>query len=386
MSKTVKIKLKGKPENYEIKIGHGFLENCGDQIRNSPTEMASKIAIVSNRKVFRLYGKAVENSLKKSGFKVFVRLIGDGEKYKNFSVLEKTLKFFSENKLTRTDAILALGGGVVGDLTGFAASVYLRGISFIQMPTTLLSMIDSSVGGKTAVNSRFGKNLIGTFYQPDAVLIDPQVLQTLAPREITAGFCEAVKQGAISGQNLFNQTADFLKKYPVENFKKYSSDENFHDDLQNLLASQIAFKAKIVAGDEYENVNRTDFRSRKILNFGHTIAHALEKITDYSYFKHGEAVGYGILAAGEISKTVANFNQNELKSLNDVVRMTGTLPAADNIETEKIIQAFAFDKKQIGESLQWILLEAIGKPKILQNRDIPNQVIKKSLEKVLKNK
>lgn len=385
MSKTVKINFNEKANDYEIRISHHCLEKCGDWAENSVAGKTSKIVIVSNRKVFGLYGKIVEDSLKKSGFEVFAHLIGDGEKYKNFSVLEKSLGFLSEKRLTRTDALIALGGGVVGDLTGFAASIYLRGIAFLQIPTTLLAMIDSSVGGKTGVNSKSGKNLIGTFYQPRGVLIDPSVLKTLPRRELTAGFCEAVKQGAIASRKLFNQTANFLEKYQIKTFKNYFSDEVFQNNLQDLLAAQIAFKAEIVAGDQYENVSRTDSRSRKILNFGHTIAHALEKITNYSYFKHGEAVGYGILAAGEISKTVANFNQNELKSLNDVVSMTGILPAADKIETEKIIQAFAFDKKHIGNSLQWVLLEAIGKPKILQNKDIPKQVVEKSLEKVLKN-
>ena len=386
MSKIVKIKLSGKSEQYEIKIDHNCLKASGDWAREILSEPARKIALISNRKVFGLYGNKVEESLKKSGFEVFTHLIGDGEKYKNFSVLEKTLKFLSVNKFARTDALVALGGGVIGDLAGFAASIYLRGISFLQMPTTFLSMIDSSVGGKTGVNTSFGKNLIGSFYQPAGVFIDATVLQTLPRRELTAGFCEAVKQGAIADRKLFDQTASFLSRYPIQNLKKHFLKKDFQNDLENLLAAQITFKAKIVAGDEREDAGRTDSRSRKILNFGHTTAHALEKITNYSYFKHGEAVGYGILVAGEIAKTVAIFNQDDLKSLNDVVKMTGKLPATDKIEIEKVIQAFAFDKKQIGKSLQWILLESIGKPKIFRNQDIPIRVIKKSLEKVLKTK
>ena len=386
MSKIVTVRSKEKAGKYEIKIGRQLLETSGDWLRTALLEKPAKVVIVSNRKVFGLYGKAVENSFRKAGFEVFVCLIGDGEKYKSFRVLEKTLNFFSEKELLRTDAVVALGGGVIGDLTGFAASVYLRGVAFLQIPTTFLAMIDSSVGGKTAVNSEFGKNLIGTFYQPHGVLIDPSVLQTLASRELTAGLCEAIKQGAIAGVSLFDQTAAFLAKYPVKDFRKHSKDARFAVDLQNLLCAQIAFKAEIVAGDELENIDRTDSRSRKILNFGHTTAHALEKITNYSYFRHGEAVGYGILIAGEISKVIAKFDQNELNLLKDTVKLTGKLPVTDKIETEKLIQAFAFDKKQIGKSLQWILLEKIGKPKIFQSKDIPNNLIKKSIEKVLKVK
>lgn len=367
---------------YEIQFGK--IIASGDWAKEILPETAKKIVIVSNRKVFGLYGEAVKASLENTGYEAATHLIGDGEKYKNFRVLEKTLRFFSEKKLTRSDAVLALGGGVVGDLAGFAASIYLRGVSFLQIPTTLLSMIDSSVGGKTAVNTEFGKNLIGSFYQPKGVLIDVNVLKTLARRELTAGFCEAVKQGAISSPELFNQTADFLKKYPVKTFRAQFSDRDFAEDLQRLLAAQVGFKAEIVAGDEQENTNRFDARSRKILNFGHTTAHALEKVTRYKYFRHGEAVGYGMLVAGEISKRVANFSQNDLKSLNDVVRLTGKLPSTENIETDEVIKAFAFDKKQSSDSLQWILLDAIGKPKILQSKNIPDRVVRDSIEKILK--
>lgn len=384
MSKIVKVELKEKPGKYEIRIENESLNACGDWAKTILPDAARRIAVVSNKKVFSLYGKTAVESLENKGFEVLPFLMPDGEKYKSFSVLEKTLEFFGANNLKRADAIVALGGGVVGDLAGFAASVYLRGIAFLQIPTTLLAMIDSSVGGKTAVNSRFGKNTIGAFYQPGGVLIDVETLRTLPRRELTAGFCEAVKQGAIASRKLFDETAGFLENYPVDVFKKQFSKENFLDDLQNLLASQIQFKAEIVAGDERENAARADSRSRKILNFGHTVAHALEKITRYSRFRHGEAVGYGILAAGEISKIVANFNQNELKSLNDVVKLTGQLPATDKIDIRQLTEAFAFDKKQIGDSLQWVLLETIGQPKIFLNKEIPEAVIRGSLEKILR--
>jgi 3-dehydroquinate synthase len=359
-----------------------LLKTCGDWAKNCLSEKARKIVVVSNPKIFRLYGAAVKNSLEKNGFEVSVWLMKDGERHKNFRSLETALKFFSEIKLKRTDAVVALGGGVVGDLAGFAAAVYLRGIAFLQIPTTLLAMIDSSVGGKTAVNTEFGKNLIGAFHQPRGVLIDVDVLQTLPRRELTAGFCEAVKQGAIADEKLFTQTAEFLRNYSPQKFKKFFSQEDFSENLQNLIAAQVAFKAEIVSQDERESADRIDVKSRKILNFGHTIGHALEKVTGYKRFKHGEAVGYGILAAAEISKEVAKFVQDDIKSLNDVVRLTGNLPNADNIAIEDIIAAISFDKKSVGESLQWILLEKIGKPKIISDREIPKAVIAKSLKKI----
>ena len=383
IQKEISINISETSRAYKIKIGHDLLTDCGGWARNCLADSTRKIVLVSNAKVFRLYGAAVKRSLETVGFEVFVWQMKDGEKYKNLRSLENALSFFSANKLTRSDAVVALGGGVVGDLAGFAAAVFLRGIAFLQIPTTLLAMIDSSVGGKTAVNSSFGKNLIGAFHQPLGVLIDSATLKTLPRRELTAGFCEAVKQGAISDENLFNQTARFLKNYAPEKFKKHFSEQDFIVNLENLVAAQIAFKAEIVANDERESITRTDAKSRKILNFGHTVAHALEKITDYKYFKHGEAVGYGILAAGEIAKNVGIFDKDRLNLLNDVVLSVGTLPATGKIEVEKVIEAFEFDKKSSSKNLQWILLEEIGKPVIFDGKNIPHQILKKSLETVL---
>lgn len=384
MSEIVRVILGGKKHQYKIKIGNDLLANCGIWAKFCLPESAKKVAVISNPKVFSLYGETAVESLKNEGFQVFIWKMGDGEKYKNLRSLENALNFFSNCGLTRSDAVIALGGGVVGDLTGFAASIYLRGITFLQIPTTLLSMIDSSVGGKTGVNSGFGKNLIGAFHQPNGVLIDVETLKTLPRRELTAGFCEAVKQGAIADQKLFNQTSNFLKNYSPNHFKKYFSQSEFSKSLQKLIAAQVNFKAQIVTNDERETLERGDSRSRKTLNFGHTVAHALEKITDYKYFKHGEAVGYGIMAAGEIAKNVANFDQNELKLLNDVVNLTGNLPSCKDIKAEKVIEAFAFDKKNVGDSLQWILLEAIGKPKIVMNTEIPPTVISEAVKTVLR--
>jgi 3-dehydroquinate synthase len=206
-------------------------------------------------------------------------------------------------------------------------------------------------------------------------------LQTLAKRELTAGFCEAVKQGAISNGDLFEQTSLFLQKYSPNKFKKYFTDDNFLSELEKIISRQIEFKAQIVMQDEKESAERIDAMSRKILNFGHTLAHALEKITDYKRFKHGEAVGHGILFAGLLSKKLAIFNKDRLKSLNDVVHRTGNLPDLHDINSNKVFEAFAFDKKQIGESLQWVLLEDIGKPVVRQG--ISPSIVKNTLEEFL---
>ena len=370
-------------ESYDIVVDGGRLEHCGAWAGESLGATAGKIAIISNPKVYGLYGDTARKSLESSGFNVCVFLTKDGERFKNLSSLEDALEFMSTNNLARNDAVIALGGGVVGDLAGFAASVYMRGIAFLQIPTTLLAMIDSSVGGKTAINTQFGKNLVGTFYQPKGVLIDVEMLKTLAVRELTAGFCECVKQGAISGRKLFDLTGTFLEDYPVKRFKAYFDNESFIGDLEKLVKSQVEFKASVVRQDELEDIERIDPKSRKILNFGHTLAHALEKATNYRYFKHGEAVGYGILFAAEISKRLDFLDKKELILLYDVIRRTGILPDVSNIDAGKIFAAFKFDKKSTGKSFHWILLQGIGEPVILSDHLITQQTKEKAFDAML---
>ncbi len=383
--RRLKVSFENQKASYPIDIGYGGLAEIGEWSRKVLHEPKTKIGIVSNSTVFRLYGKKVQESLKTAGFETFVWVMKDGERYKSLRSAEKALKFLSENKFTRTDAIVALGGGVVGDLAGFVSAIYLRGIAFLQVPTTFLSMIDSSVGGKTGVNSAFGKNLIGSFYQPRGVLVDCLTLKTLADRELTAGFCEAVKHGAISGDNLLSQTAAFLDSFRPASKKAFFQDEQSLDLLCDLLHEQISFKASIVKQDEMEDPSRTDGRSRKILNFGHTLAHALEKVTDYRYFKHGEAVGYGILFAAEVSKMLALMDKTRVKLLNDVVHRAGVLPPLDNIDSRTVFEAFRFDKKFVSGSLQMVLLKDIGDPVIITSDQIPHTTFQKALTKLLQN-
>ena len=381
---SVKISISGQPSDYEITIGHGLLAVAGKWARKSLGKDAAKIVLVSNPTVFKLYGGQTEESLRAAGFTVSHFLMKDGETHKNLRSVESALQFFSKAGLSRTDAVVALGGGVVGDLAGFASAVYLRSVSFLQIPTTLLSMIDSSVGGKTGVNSAFGKNLIGAFHQPDGVLIDTATLQTLLTRELTAGFCEAVKQGAISGKKLLSQTGDFLSAFPPVEFPNFINDPKFQMQISDLIAAQVEFKAKIVAGDERESQSLMNGKSRKILNFGHTLAHALEKVTEYKYLKHGEAVGYGILFAAELSKSLALMDEKDVKLLNDVVHRAGKLPPLANIDSQEVFEAFKFDKKHLSGSLQMVLLKGIGKPVIRTQTDIPLSTTKSVLKKLLR--
>ena len=380
---VVPVRIGRRDSSYDISIGSALLGSAGAWASGCLGEGTNKILIVSNRKVYGLYGQAVLSSLARAGFTVEVVLIGDGERYKTLRTVETILTSLSEKRFTRTDALVALGGGIVGDVGGFAASLHLRGIPFLQIPTTLLAMVDSSVGGKTGVNTSFGKNLIGSFYQPSGVLIDIESLRTISSRDLTSGFCEAIKQGAVSGKPLFRETGRFLQNFPSDAFRKHFGKPGFAEALRDLLAAQISFKARIVQNDETESVSNISARSRKVLNFGHTFAHALEKASKYRGIKHGEAVGYGVRFATELSKRLELIDQDEVNLLNDVVHRAGVLPAINNIDPLKLFEAFRHDKKRVGNSLHWVLLRGIGRPVIVPDVEIPRSAIKSTLRAVI---
>lgn len=369
----VRVRVPARSNVYEIRIGAGTLARLGKVARRSLSPHARRIVIISNQKVFDLYGERAVQSLRAEGFNVAHWLMSDGERYKTAATLAHLLGFLSESGLERSDTVVALGGGVVGDLAGFAAAVYLRGIAFLQVPTTLLAQVDASVGGKVAVNTTAGKNLIGAFHHPRAVLIDTDTLQSLPPRELTAGWCESIKQGAAGDRQLFDKTYTFLRRHALDKAAAHS------EQLERLIAAQVAFKASIVAGDEREEVTRDDHRSRRILNFGHTTAHALEAATSFRRFRHGEAVGCGMLVAGEISKRLGLLAPSELELLRDAVRSCGRLPRADDIREDEILRRIGHDKKMIGGQLKWILLERVGRARIVDGKEIGLKLLRASL-------
>ena len=369
----LQVRTKAQPHEYEIRIGSGILAEVGDLTRSCLGAPAQRIAIISNRKVFSLYGSAVVKSLQASGFAVSHFLMGDGERHKSVRTVETALRFLNEAGLERSDGIVSLGGGVVGDVAGFAAAVYLRGLPFIQVPTSLLAQVDSSVGGKTGVNLPGGKNLVGSFHQPKAVITDIETLTTLPRRELVAGWCECVKQGAVGSRKLFKETTEFLR---------VSTESWISSRLEQLIASHCAFKASIVAADEREDPGRSDRRSRRILNFGHTIAHALETVTSYKRFRHGEAVGQGMLVAGELSKNLGLLDQTELELLREAVSLCGSLPSARDLDERAVLRAIAQDKKRTAGHVQWVLLERIGSPRIVAGKGISPTLLRKSVREV----
>lgn len=376
---SVRVRLAGRKEEYEIAVGPGLLGELGARARHCLTPDARRVVLVSDSTVFGHYGEIAIRSLSKAGFKTSFCLMQEGERSKSLRSLQRVLAGMGSAKLERQDAVVALGGGVVGDVAGFAAAIYMRGIAYLQVPTTLLAQIDASVGGKTAVNSSFGKNLIGAFHQPKHVLIDVETLRTLPQRELTSGWIECIKQGAVSSRRLFDQTVRFLGN------EKVNGRNSLDDKLTKLIAAHCSFKARIVSGDEREAVERNDYRSRRILNFGHTIAHALEFVTDYGRFRHGEGVGYGMLVAGEVSKRLGILSGSDLESLSAAIHLAGRLPPANNIRTNAIMNALGRDKKSVGGHIQWVLLERLGRARIVDGHEVAPRVLRASLRATLQS-
>ena len=372
----LEISLKQEARKSEINIGRGVRRQLGELLPLKPPRRAG---IISNKRVFDLYGREVARSLKAAGAKVFEWLMPEGERYKSFAVLEKAVTFLSENRFERNDLVVALGGGVVGDLAGFSAAVYLRGVPVAQVPTTLLAQIDSSVGGKTGINLPTGKNLVGAFHQPASVFIDTETLMSLPERELVSGFCEMVKQSLISDRSLFESTGNSLERVG------HNREFLLTSDFENLIAAHCEFKASIVTNDERESTNRSDAKSRRVLNFGHTTAHALETITNYRTFRHGEAVGYGMLVAGELSRDLGLIDSGDLKQLRDAVRLCGSLPRADKLDINQIIRALQHDKKSVDGQINWVLLEGIGRPRIVEGRLISAKSLRQSLKTGLRS-
>lgn len=375
----VKVSVPAQSFNYQIMIGRGILSTAGGKIRRCLGHQAQRLALISNKKVFNLYGPLVIESLEASGFQVSGWLMGDGERYKSLTTANTAVQFLSDHGIERTDGVVALGGGVTGDLAGFAAAIYLRGISFVQIPTTLVAQVDASVGGKVGVNLSNGKNRAGAFQQPSLVITDVEAIETLPARELTAGWCECIKQGAIGSRKLFNQTTDYLSQIKGKQIAVSSQ-------LENLIAAHCAFKASIVRTDEREDPARTDIRSRRILNFGHTVGHALEGLTGYRRFRHGEAVGWGMLVAGELSKNLGLLDKSELELLRAGIRLCGPLPSAEDLDDAAIRKTATRDKKSTGGQVQWVLLERIGRPRIVSSREIDATNLRVSIRDALRKR
>jgi len=362
---TCAIKVDIPEHAYEIAIAPGSLDQLGEQM--SKLNLGKKVLLVSNPVIFKHYGAVAIAALTKTGFEVTNYNLPPGERYKTLNSIQKLYDVALENRLERSSTIVALGGGVIGDMAGFAAATWLRGINLVQVPTSLLAMVDSSVGGKTGVNHPKGKNLIGAFYQPRFVLIDPEVLKTLPTREFKAGMAEVIKYGVIWDEELFTQLAASKHLDQLRYIKP--------EMIEYIITRSCQAKADVVSQDEKEA------GLRAILNYGHTIGHAIESVTGYNLLKHGEAVGIGMVAAGQIAVELGLWQKEDTERQNSLIQKTG-LPSQlpSGLDIQAIIDALQLDKKVKSGKVRFVLPTQIGAVKVTD--EVPTDVIRRVLEKM----
>lgn len=336
--------------SYPIHIGTGVLS----ELKLIDKHLASKhVAIISNTTVAPLYMEKVAEPLRSQGFNVVEIILPDGEQYKNSETLNTIYDALIEARCERSTTLVALGGGVIGDLTGYAAATYLRGVPFIQIPTTLLSQVDSSVGGKTGINHPRGKNMIGAFYQPKVVLIDTDTLKTLPPREFSAGVAEVIKYGLI-------RDADFFSWLESNIVRLMALDEGV---VTEAVYRSCQNKAEVVAADEKEAGERA------LLNLGHTFGHAIENGMGYGVWLHGEAVAAGTVMAADMSQRMGWLNQNEIDRIKAIFKASNLDKEPPVLGVGKYLDLMGLDKKVQDGKIRLVLQQGIGKSLITSSYD-----------------
>jgi 3-dehydroquinate synthase len=351
-----------RPRPYEAVIDHGLLQRAGTHLRGLLNDR-QRLFVVTVSPVRRKWGKKLMASLSAAGFTPQLVEVRDGERYKKLATVEELSEKLLRLGADRNAVVLACGGGVVGDLAGLLASLYMRGVDVVQIPTTVLAQVDASIGGKTGVNLRAGKNLLGTFHQPRAVLIDPAVLTSLPDRQFRAGLYEALKCGVIGNPELFRRLENIL-------VKQLRRDEA---TLEWVIAESVKLKAEVVSSDERES------GLRRVLNFGHTIGHALEAETKYRRFLHGEAIAWGMIAAAHIAATVGRIDINAARRISDAVIGLGPLPKV-GVRSRNILRLLRADKKTRDGSVHFVLPREIGKVEIVN--DVPDQVVIEAVDEL----
>lgn len=353
---SVRVSLDPKP--YEILVAKGLLNHTGQFLKALKQE--GRIAVISDTNVGPRYLETIKTSLAAEEFKVSTHLIPAGESSKSMNHVEQLCRALTAARHDRSSMVIALGGGVVGDLAGFVASIFYRGIPFVQIPTTIVAQVDSAVGGKTGVNTPEGKNLIGAFHQPSLVLTDPETLKSLPPREFREGFAEAIKHAAIRDAEMISELE--------------ALDPASQEVAPELIAKNVAIKARIVEEDEKEITG-----TRALLNFGHTIGHGIEAAMPYGHFLHGEAISLGIRAALILSQQFAGLDKKDADRILDLLEkfeLPLVLPKA--VETDRVLERIARDKKFAGGELKFVVLKKLGEAEV--TGDIPLPSIPKAIE------
>ncbi|WP_273402651.1 3-dehydroquinate synthase [Campylobacter avium] len=347
----MKIEVKLKENSYQV-----FINELKE------LEFKGKVAIISNAKVAGLHLHCLLSKIKAD--ELFIITIKDGEEYKSLATAEEILNQLFTSKLDRKSTLIALGGGVISDIVGFVASIYQRGIDFINIPTTLLACVDAAVGGKTGVNNSFGKNLIGTFKQPKAVYCESSFLKTLPQRELSAGMAEFIKMAL----SFDEKSLEFIEKLDEKDFFQNFDDETY----KQIIAKSVALKADVVSKDEKEN------SLRMLLNYGHTFAHIIENQTNYKRFLHGEAVAIGMNMANRLALNLGLLKEDEVKKVERLLDKF-KLPISYKIkDVNEFYEAFFLDKKTHNEKINFILLSKLGEAFI--KNDVPKDVLLRTLE------
>lgn len=339
----MELKVDLKDRSYPIIIEKGLINRVSEEIRK--VYKGKKIFIITDDNVNKYYGGKISESLKRNDFEVKLLSLKPGEETKNFNTLPIVYNELLDFNLTRSDLIIALGGGVIGDLAGFVASTYLRGVDFVQIPTSLLAQVDSSVGGKVAVDLDRGKNLVGSFYHPKCVLIDPEVLNTLDNRFFIDGMAEVIKYGCIKDKQFF----DYLEK--MEN------NQQLTNNMEVVIHKCCDIKRQVVENDE------KDKGERMLLNFGHTLGHAIEQYYNYTKYSHGEGVAIGMYVISKISEEKGLTKKGASQRIKDIL-VKYNLPYELDVNIEETLEAINLDKKKLGNDLNVIILKEIGNSEI----------------------
>lgn len=345
MTRSVQIEVPTASRTYLVHVGTGIVRRLGALVRSAGG--TGKCFVVSSPPIWALHGDAVTKALKSAD----TILIPDGERSKTLHTASRLYEPLIRAGADRSITIVAVGGGVIGDVVGFAASTFLRGVQLVQVPTTLLAQVDSAIGGKVGVNHALGKNLIGAFHQPIVVVADPRLLDTLPRREFRAGLYEVIKYGVIASRDLFDRVSSDLPKI----FARKPS------TLIPIIAASCQIKASIVSEDEREG------GVRRTLNFGHTVGHAIEAVTRYRRFRHGEAVGYGMQAAAQVAVSRKMLPEPDRDALLTLIGQLGPLPPVSDLTATSILQAVRRDKKVMHGRLHMVLPTTIGQTQILSD-------------------
>ena len=356
-----KIRVRTKPNGYVVQVGAGLLRRAGREVRRVLPSSGSRVFVITSPNVRRHWGEALEKSLRDARLPYEVLEMHDGEPAKRLHTVEQLAESLVDAKADRKSLLVAFGGGVVGDSAGFLAAIFMRGIPVVQIPTTVVAQVDASIGGKTGVNLRGGKNLVGSFHQPSAVLVDPDILATLDDREFRSGLFESLKCGVIRDRDLF----DFMERNANKILGRDSR------SLQRVIGDSIRVKADVVSADEKES------GLRRILNFGHTIGHALEAATDYSQFLHGEAVAWGMIAAAAIARDSGSCNAETAERIINATRLYGPLPPVP-CDVQSVLGRLGADKKTVAGAVHFVLPQKIGKVKI--SSDVPPNIVRNAVE------